>query len=291
MNNNLLVSICMITYNHASFVREAIEGVLSQKTRFKFELIISDDVSTDNTREICEYYQRDYPEIIRLVFREQNLGICKNFYHTLSLAQGQYVAVCEGDDYWTDPYKLQKQVDYLSVHPSAIMLYHNAVVDTDGRKSLFIPLNKEHHVLCTEELLFRWAIPTASIVFRRDSFFVPNPFKVFTNADYMLEILLNTKGEIHYVPDIMSVYRRHADSASDILNRNRLSLYRGLVDMLQYCKQFYPEVEKPLFEDAIVRYGNMAKAIERDKKYPFLKYCDWRFYKRLIFKRFRIKRV
>ena len=140
MNNNLLVSVCMITYNHASFVREAIEGVLSQKTHFKFELIISDDVSSDNTREICESYQRDYPEIIRLVFREQNLGICKNFYQTLSLAKGQYVAVCEGDDYWTDPYKLQKQIDYLSVHPSAIMLYHNAVVDTDGRKSLFIPL-------------------------------------------------------------------------------------------------------------------------------------------------------
>ena len=281
----------MITYNHASFVKEAIESVLSQKTQFKYELIISDDVSSDNTREICESYQRDYPEIIRLVFRERNLGICKNFFNTLSLAQGEFVAVCEGDDYWTDSYKLQKQIDYFSLHSSAVMVYHNAVIDSNGRKSLSIPLKKGKHILGTKELLFKWTIPTASIMFKRDSFFLPTPFKEFTNADYLLEILLNTKGEIHYIPDIMSVYRKHVDSASDVLNKHQLSLYSGLVDLLRYCESFYPEAEKPLFEAAIARYGKMVQSIEKDKKYPFLKYLDWRFYKRLIFGKFRIKRI
>ena len=291
MNSLPLVSVCMITYNHAFFVKEAIESVLSQRTGFKYELIISDDVSSDNTREICESYQREYPEIIRLVFREQNLGICKNFYHTLSLAQGEFVAVCEGDDFWIDSYKLQKQVDFFSTHSSAVMLYHNAVIDSNGRKSLSIPLNKGHHVVSTEELLFKWTIPTASIMFRRDAFFMPTPFKEFTNADYLLEILLNTKGEIHYIPDVMSVYRKHVDSASDVLNKHQLTLYSGLVDLLRYCESFYPEAEKPLFENAIIRYGNKVQSLEKNMKYPFLKYLDWRFYKRWIFKKLRIRRI
>ena len=108
-----MVSICMITYNHANYIRQAIEGVMMQRTSFDIELIIGDDCSTDSTRDICLRFQKTYPGKIRLNEKINNIGPIKNFIKTLGACTGKYVAICEGDDYWVDPLKLQKQVDFL----------------------------------------------------------------------------------------------------------------------------------------------------------------------------------
>jgi len=110
--NHPLVSVCMITYNHEPFIRQCIDGVLMQKTNFPFFLVIGEDYSTDNTRGVCEDYFHLYPQQIKLLPSDRNLGIIPNFIRTIEACDSKYIAFCEGDDYWTDPLKLQKQVDF-----------------------------------------------------------------------------------------------------------------------------------------------------------------------------------
>lgn len=290
-SNSISVSVCMITFNHGRYIEQAIEGVLAQHTNFCFELIISDDHSSDNTREICQRYYDQYPDRIRLLYRDQNLGIFNNFFQSISYATGEYIAICEGDDFWIDPYKLQKQKDFLDNKPNASLVYHNAIVEDGDKRRLFLDLNAEEHIITTEELLKKWAIPTASIMFRKESLFFPSPVKQFQNADYFLEILLQTKGDIHYIPYIMSVYRKHSDSASELMNKDIVSLYNGLVDLLTYCKPMFSNNEQFIFDSAISFYRQQAKKGERVVKYPLLKYIDWRYYKRAIFRMLHIVRT
>ena len=125
MNNIPKVSVCMITYNHENFIREAIEGVLMQKTDFPIELIIGEDCSTDNTRKIVLEYASKYPEIIRPLLPDNNLGVRTNFFNTLNVCRGEYIALCEGDDYWIDSTKLQSQVDYLAKNKQCSLVHTN----------------------------------------------------------------------------------------------------------------------------------------------------------------------
>jgi len=122
MNSLPVVSVYMITYNHESYIAQAIEGIMMQQTDFPIELVIGEDCSTDRTREICLEYQDKYPEIIRLLLPEKNIGIYKNSKSTFIECKGKYIAICEGDDYWTDPLKLQKQVYFLETRPDFALL-------------------------------------------------------------------------------------------------------------------------------------------------------------------------
>src|SRR5271157_2282730 len=112
-----LVSVFMITYNHEKFVGQAIESIVTQKVNFDFELIIGEDCSTDNTLDICNKYAKQYPDIIKLFPSEKNYGMMGNTVRVLYACTGKYIAMCEGDDYWCDPYKLQKQIDFLEANP------------------------------------------------------------------------------------------------------------------------------------------------------------------------------
>ena len=118
-----LVSVHMITYNQASSIGQAIEGVLQQKTNFPFELVIGEDYSTDDTRKIAFEYQRKFPQIVRVIASDQNLGLTKNTYRTELACRGKYIAYCEGDDYWHDPGKLQVQADYMEAHPECGLVH------------------------------------------------------------------------------------------------------------------------------------------------------------------------
>ena len=127
------VSVAMITYNHERFIAQSIEGVLMQQTDFAVELVIGEDCSTDGTRAIVRRYGERHPERIRLLLPERNLGADANLAAVLKACRGQYVALLEGDDYWTDPTKLQKQVDFLEEHPDYVLCHHDAViVDENG---------------------------------------------------------------------------------------------------------------------------------------------------------------
>ena len=119
-----LLSIVTITYNHEPFIAKTIEGVLMQQVKFPIELIIAEDCSTDGTRAICQRYAEEYPDLIRLITSDSNVGAIANERRAMLAARGKYIAFCEGDDYWTDPLKLQKQVDFLESHPDYSVTFH-----------------------------------------------------------------------------------------------------------------------------------------------------------------------
>ena len=214
-NENICVSVCMVTYNQEKYITEAIESIVCQQTNFRFELVIGEDCGTDKTRDICIEYQKKYPAIIRLNLPQQNVGAQANFNKTLSLCQGKYVAICEGDDYWTDPYKLQKQVDLMETHPDFSMCAHASNILMCDH---FDECKIDKSMLTTEDLIGEdWGIMTASILFRRDMSSTPDWFNKVVNGDYALQLLLSLKGNIGYLPDNMSVYRQHFGGVSATL--------------------------------------------------------------------------
>ena len=168
-----LVSINCITYNHEAYIRKALEGFLMQKTDFKFEVLIHDDASTDQTANIIRKYEKKYPEIIKPIYQKENqysknISISKHFQYPR--ARGKFIAMCEGDDYWIDPLKLQKQVKFLENNPDFSMSCHNAIVlweNKQKRPELFSP-DILQSILGIKDILKGWFIPTASIIFRTE---------------------------------------------------------------------------------------------------------------------------
>ena len=123
---HLKLSVAMITYNHELFIGPAIESALAQKVNFDYEVVIGEDCSTDGTRAVVMDFQRRYPDIIKILLRERNIGGFRNMESTLAACGGQYLAILEGDDYWTRPDKLRKQVDFLDAHPDRAICCHRA---------------------------------------------------------------------------------------------------------------------------------------------------------------------
>lgn len=207
------VSVAMITYNHERFISQAIESVLMQQTDFPVELVIGEDCSKDGTRAIVVEYAQRYPERIRLLLPERNLGIMPNFIATLKACNGRYVALCEGDDYWTDPHKLQKQVEFLDAHPECSMCFHEAHdLWPDGRKVEYVrsrqPEIKSFYEL--EDVVTSHFIPTASTVFRNGLVDVSHPaFLQVTAGDWMLQVMLAEKGTLAFMDENWSVRRIH----------------------------------------------------------------------------------
>jgi len=238
MKNGFTVSICMITYNHESYIKQAIEGVLMQKTNFDFELVIGEDSSTDSTRLICEEYKNQEIQV-RLLSPESNLGVMPNFIRTLQACTGKYIALCEGDDYWIDPLKLQKQVDFLEANTNVPFCFHNAkthFIDTNIVEDFNKKLQTGY--FATKDLLLKeWFIPTASLLIQK--FYLPNPFpdwfsKVYS-GDFALELLLSTKGDFYYIDEKMSIYRKNALNS---LSANQTTSYNHLLKKVILLQNF-----------------------------------------------------
>src|SRR5690554_6846745 len=174
-----IVSVCVQTYNHEKYIKECLEGILMQQTTFPFEIILGEDESSDGTREICKAYAEKYPDIIRLFLRSRKDVIYVNkrptgrfnLLENLKVTKGKYVAICEGDDYWTDPLKLQKQVDFLEGNSEYSMCFHNAKFLYQGENHLNRPFRDiETREYSGQEILRVWTIPTASVVFRTQAY-------------------------------------------------------------------------------------------------------------------------
>lgn len=134
MQENVMVSICCIVYNHESYIRQCLDGFIMQKTNFVYEIVIHDDASTDKTAEIIREYEAKYPNIIKPIYQKENQyskGIQISATYNLPRAKGKYIALCEGDDYWTDPLKLQKQVDFLEINLEYSGCVHQATILSD----------------------------------------------------------------------------------------------------------------------------------------------------------------
>jgi glycosyltransferase involved in cell wall biosynthesis len=214
--NSVVVSVCMITYNHEKYIAQAIEGVLSQVADFEIELIIANDCSPDKTDQIVQNFISSHPKgsWIKYHKHEPNIGMMANARFISNQCTGKYIAVCEGDDYWTDPYKLQKQVDILETNLNYSASFHT-VSCLDVASGVFNSspiLQKDCFTL--EDVTKSNFIHTCSILYRQS--FVVEKYDVIFNlpvGDYPLFIYLSASGPIHYYKEVMSVYRYHSQGA------------------------------------------------------------------------------
>jgi glycosyltransferase involved in cell wall biosynthesis len=215
------VSICCITYNQEKYIKDAIEGFLTQKTEFPFEIIIHDDASTDMTADIIREYEKKYPEKITAIYQIENQfskGVMPEIL-PFKASKGKYIAFCEGDDYWTDSSKLQKQITEMEKNPESHISFHPAIVkfDDGSKGNTIIGLHsKENKIFTIEEVILGGGafMPSASIVINKSvlprisSFFgLAKPFQV---GDYFLQILGAENGGALYLSEIMCVYRKNA---------------------------------------------------------------------------------
>lgn len=240
-----LVSIVCPTYNHEKYIGDAIEGFLLQETSFPFEIIIHEDASTDGTAAIVRRYQERYPRLFRPIYQTDNQYRKKGKTATttgIALALGRYVALCEGDDYWTDPTKLSLQVEFLESHPEYSMYAHSVDVRNDTVDCApyvpYCPITKP--VNGFEDILHAHFIPTLSLVFRKS--FWPEPMPEFffdcRSRDIAFELMLATKGPCYFLDRKMGTYRHHDGGITKTqygVLRDReflLTLYCGLLDHL-----------------------------------------------------------
>lgn len=208
-----VVSVCMVTYNHAPFVAEAIDGVLKQKTPFAIELVIGEDCSTDGTRAICERYAARFPSIIRLLPTIGNLGMNQNAIRTLGACRGQFIALCEGDDFWTDPQKLCLQYEALARDTEAAGVFHDCwIVDSErGHTRVDIGTRSIDRRPDLRSLIREKNFRTASMLFRNRGSWetAPGWFSQAEKQDYALALLMALNGPWLYIDRPMAVYRQH----------------------------------------------------------------------------------
>lgn len=219
-----LVTVCIFAFNHEKYIAQAIESVLSQKMNFEFEVIVGEDGSTDMTIEILHRFQSLNSSKLRILEQDQSKKIYLNgyptgrwnFINTLSCARGKYISLLDGDDYWIDPLKLQKQVDFLEANPDFAICFHNVLIENkSGEKGLcnLIPDNIEKTLSIVDLAKFNF-IHTPSVVFRNGlikdfpEWFLKSPV-----GDYPLHMLNARQGLIKYFPEAMAVYRMHGGGA------------------------------------------------------------------------------
>lgn len=202
-NQDILVSIVCITYNHEPYLRKTLEGFLMQTTDFPYEIVLAEDRSTDGTRKICEEYKAKYPEKINYIYRDHNVGYNENEYEAMCSAKGKYIAYCEGDDYWTDPLKLQKQVDFLESHPDYSVCWHrckhrNAVTgeERDDACGKLLPVGADGVDIDMDTYFAGWYTQPLTMVFRKDALDLSlyHSYKYFRDMQQMYHILTNGKG-------------------------------------------------------------------------------------------------
>ncbi|EOF9308417.1 TPA: glycosyltransferase [Enterobacter cloacae] len=212
MAGDIIISVCCITYNQESYIDNCIENILSQETSFKFEIIIGDDCSSDATRQKLETWKLKYPGKIKLIFNEKNLGPNGNILSVFHQARGKYIAFCEGDDYWIDNKKLQKQYDILKLNPDIDFCFHAAFMEQDGKRKLSFNYGESIKILYIKDVLnvVGQFAPTASYMFKRSIWEkLPTWFSECCIGDLFLELYSMSNGGI-YLPQPMSVYRVNA---------------------------------------------------------------------------------
>ncbi|HNU17793.1 MAG TPA: glycosyltransferase [Saprospiraceae bacterium] len=242
-----LVSTSTNTYNHASFIRDCIEGIIMQKTTFPVRVVIFDDCSTDGTREIVQEYEAKYPHLIIGIYPTENTYCKPNRREALRPRNearnvAKYIALCEGDDYWTDPLKLQREVDFLENNSIFGAVAENALIIYDDRKTALFGRKKSRTLTLKEVLRYR-QFATASLVFRNNLNY-PDVLNQLIMGDTPLMILIQQNAPIYYFNIVSSVYRRGAHGITNQHMkpeyRNKIVEYNMLLDKLTNYK--YPQI-------------------------------------------------
>ena len=236
-----LVSVHLLTYNHAKFIAQSIESVVNQQTSFPFEIVIGDDHSTDGTSQIVDQYAAQYPDLIKVVRGKTNGGPQPNSIRILENSQGKYMAALEGDDYWIDPLKLQKQVDFMEQNPDFAICFTNTRVEffENNEEPYLLNTNIEKDVFELKDLIAEtevWFMGTATLFYTMSSIFPVQPwFHKTKSGDIPMIMLAARHGKIKYLPDVTAAYRRHAAGASNTDHKddakfleNRIMMYTNL---------------------------------------------------------------
>jgi glycosyltransferase involved in cell wall biosynthesis len=220
------VSVCIFTYNYEKFLAQALASVIDQKTSFDVEIVIGDDLSTDRTRAIAQEWADKYPGKFLLSFNEKNIGGTRNWIRTINKCSGKYIALLDGDDYFTDPYKLQKQYDALEKDAKRVLCFHSVEEkydDISGQDQIVV-FEKERYTL--GDFLERgWFIRTASTFFRNGVAPTEPPAWVYDypyRYDTILHVFLCMHGEAIFLPDAMAVWRKHSKGMSKTLSANKV---------------------------------------------------------------------
>jgi len=220
-----MVSVFVLTYKHEIFIRQCLDGILMQKTNFQFEILLGEDDSPDKTREICIEYANKYPNTIRLFLHDRTNVIHiggiptgrYNFLYNLKQAKGKYIALCEGDDYWIDPLKLQKQVEFLERNKDYNLSVGRYKIYNQKTKELSLPdemvnPNKKHTYLLKDYLKAKFSQTSTFVM--RNNFTLPDWFSEVYLGDQSLVVISVRENKIHYDSRFLSVYRTHPNSVS-----------------------------------------------------------------------------
>jgi glycosyltransferase involved in cell wall biosynthesis len=266
-----LLSVLIITYNHEQYIEQTLKSVLTQKTAFPFEIVIGDDASTDGTRRLCEAYIKKYPHLIRLLPATKNLGVVPNYIRTLNACEGKYIAHLDGDDYWIDPNKLQKQVDRLESDPHLTICYTGRKVyyETNNQFCEIIDGedNKRYYV---EDFADSTFFHLSTIVFRKPTDKkITQHLATFTNiVDRPLSIILLAEmgGYAVKILDICTVFRMNDNSTfTPIKEAKRLQMTN---DMYLQLKALYPHLSKNFDHHLNVFYASRCLSQKRQTDRP-----------------------
>lgn len=259
------VSVCMIAYKHEAYIRQAIESILAQDVDFPIELVIGDDCSPDGTAAICEEFARRDARV-RLLPRERNLGVMPNFTRTLLACTGEYITVCEGDDYWTDPQKLRKQVQFLDQHPDHAAATHQSMIITNN-----VPVRvfKEGvaSTLVTKDLIGGRLFHTASVMFRRPVLDLFSRSPLVLSCDRLLNFCMSFVGKIHYSDECMCAYRVHAGGMSSNASVAQMKLD---LNCIAYLKQVHPAFPAVRYRSYVYATIGLCKAATAGQKLYYL---------------------
>ncbi len=267
-SSNLCLSVFVVTYNQEQYIKQCLESILMQKTDYNFEIVIGEDCSTDNTYKICKEYAAKYPRIIKLYHNNQNYGLTKNWIETLKKCNGEFIALCEGDDYWNDSNKLQRQYDFLKNNAGFSAVMHTVEIKDEAytnRRNLFY-----YNDIYDIKEAWNVFVPTCSLFFRNQNIanFFPSNLKKYPvfGGDKLLLLGLISQGNIKYIDLKMAVYRINSNSLSinqkvkQTLNHN-ISLIRFVLTIHNY-QNIFKEARKCL----LINYGNLSIVYKNNAK-------------------------
>jgi glycosyltransferase involved in cell wall biosynthesis len=268
IEKNIKVSISLVTFNHEQYIAQAIESILMQVVDFDYEIVIGEDYSTDKTREIVIEYYNKYPDKIRLILPEENLGCYgqKIFVQTLKACQGKYIALLDGDDYWTSANKLQTQVDFLDSHPDCAICFHDVVkvIENGSMESLKYNDFQPKAVSTIKNLLKSNFIPTCSTLYRNRLFpDFPDWYYDLICGDWILHVFNAQHGKIGYINQTMGAYRVHEYGLfSSMKNITKL---QEVIKCYPYLNHYLNYQYNNLIESEIFyRYYQIAIAYQKE---------------------------
>ncbi len=279
-----LVSVYIVTYQHAPFIRDCLDGVLMQKTSFPIEILIGEDESTDGTREICMEYAEKHPDKIRLFLRDRKTSqlydddgniVCRfNGKWLRKCKRGNYLAFCEGDDYWTDPFKLHKQISLMKQHPECHLSFHPVELiwgRNTGRPQIYKKHSDHNRIYSTEDLIIGGGefCPTVSLVINTEtSQFDPWRFKMPVQ-DYFSQVVASFNGGALYINEVMAVYRKGVPGSWSEKHKSYLKMCEHSLKMINANRIFDKVTE--------FKYHRSFKTREAIlfKKYSLFKIYDY----------------